>query len=436
MELKYKVNKPFTGVNENETGYPAYPSMPSKPCIFHHNTSYNYFSRLQLTFSFKRTVIFFGILCYSILTSFNFCYSQTYKIKTVVIDAGHGGNDPGCIGNKLKEKDAALSIALKVGAYIEKKFPEVKVIYTRKTDVFVELYKRAQTANDAKADLFICIHCNANPSKNPLGSETYVMGLHKSQANLAVAQKENSSILMEDSYQSNYDGFDPNSTEAYIIFSLFQNAFLDQSLSIASKVQKQFKTKTALADRGVKQAGFLVLWKTAMPSILIETGFLSNVHDEQILASAKGQESVATAIYNAFREYKNEVEGNKNNDTDDKEIVLSADTAAFVADAKDSISGYKDTVKSKKEIFFKVQFASSSVKKSLTSPDFKGLSGVKEYYHGGMYKYVVGEESTFEAALTLLDKVHSSGFKDAFVIAFLNGERITPQEAVKLIKGN
>ncbi len=386
----------------------------------------------------KRTFEIFGISGLLLLTSFNISVPQAHKIKRVVIDAGHGGHDPGCSGSKTKEKDVALAIALKLGGYIEKNFPDVKVTYTRKTDVFVELFKRAQIANDLKADLFISIHCNASPSKNPYGTETYVMGLYKSQANLSVAQKENASILMEDSYAKNYDGFDPNSTEAYIIFSLYQNAYMDQSLSFATKVQKQMKEKIGLYDRGVKQAGFLVLWKTAMPSILMETGFLSNLKDEEFLSSTKGQEYIATGLYRAFKEYKNEVEGNTG-DTIDKDVPQIKDTTAYELMNNDSINSVKDSVKEinpKKEILFKVQFATSSSKKSLTSPDFKGLKDVQEYFQNGLYKYVSGNEKTFESSLLLLNKIHDLGFKDAFVVAFLNGERISPQEAVKLIKKN
>jgi N-acetylmuramoyl-L-alanine amidase len=384
----------------------------------------------------KRRFKIFGIAGLLLLTFFNISEAQEYKIKRVVIDAGHGGYDSGCLGSKTKEKDIALAISLKLGAYIEKNFPNVKVIYTRKTDVFVELYKRAKIANDSKADLFICIHCNANPSKNPYGAETYVMGLHKSQANLEVAQKENASILLEDKYENNYDGFDPNSTEAYIIFSLYQNAYLDQSLILATKVQQQMKDKVGVLDRGVKQAGFLVLWKTAMPSILVETGFLSNLKDEQFLNSAKGQESIASGIYRAFKQYENEVEGNTS-DTLDKDVTPGKDSLTYQMIVKDSSSHGKDSlkeIKSKKEILFKVQFATSPVKKSLTSPDFKGIKDVQEYFHNGLYKYITGNETTFEAALLLLGKVHDLGFKDAFVVAFLNGERISPQEAVKLLK--
>jgi len=321
---------------------------------------------------------------------------------------------------------------LKLGAYIEKNCPDVKVIYTRKTDEFVELYRRAQIANENKADLFICIHCNSNPSKASCGTETYVMGLYKTNANLMVAQKENSSILLEDSYANNYDGFNPSSTEAYIVFSLYQNAYMDQSLNFATLVQKQIKNKGDMFDRGVKQAGFLVLWKTAMPSVLIETGFLSNTKDEDFLASESGQDDIANSIYKAFKAYKNELEGNKNKE---KDTIQNTEVLPYEKNVIDTTSKRNDTTKGlKKEIIFKVQFATSSVKKPLNSPDFKGMKDVQQYSLGGLYKYVTGNESSPESALTLLGKVHDMGFKDAFLIAFLNGERISPQEAMKLIK--
>ncbi|MCF8388407.1 MAG: N-acetylmuramoyl-L-alanine amidase, partial [Bacteroidales bacterium] len=213
----------------------------------------------------KRVFAFFGIVALVFLPLHDAFADGEGRIRKVVIDAGHGGRDPGALGKNSREKDIALSIALKTGGYIEKYLPDVEVIYTRKSDRFVELHKRAQIANEAQADLFISIHCNANNSSQPYGTETYVMGLHKSQANLEVAQKENAAILKEEDYQAEYEGFDPESPEAYIIFSLFQNAFLDQSLEFASLVQNQFKERVGLRDRGVMQAGFLVLYRITMP---------------------------------------------------------------------------------------------------------------------------------------------------------------------------
>lgn len=236
-----------------------------------------------------------------------FAFPRRFKIRTVVIDAGHGGKDPGTVGKTIKEKDVVLKIALKVGEYIEKSLPEVKVIYTRKTDKFIELTERAAVANRNKADLFISIHANAIANPKTYGTETWVMGLHKSEDNLAVAKRENSVILYEDNYQESYEGFD-NSPESYIMFSLMQNAYLENSLKFADKIEKQFKNKAGRHSRGVKQAGFVVLYKTATPSVLVEAGFLSNETEEKFLGTDTGQDLIASGIYRAFKEYKSEVE--------------------------------------------------------------------------------------------------------------------------------
>ena len=230
------------------------------------------------------------------------------KVDVVVIDAGHGGHDNGTHGRLLKEKDVALNIALKVGSYIEKNIPGVKVIYTRKDDRYLALDERADIANKNKADLFICIHANANPNTKAFGTETFVMGLHKDEGNLAIAQRENSVILMDENYEERYEGFNPNSPESYILFTLTQSAYQESSLKFASKVEGQFKDRVGRLSRGVKQAGFVVLWRTTMPSVLIETGFLTNSTEEKFLAGDEGQELIASGIYRAFKEYKNEVE--------------------------------------------------------------------------------------------------------------------------------
>ncbi len=230
------------------------------------------------------------------------------KLNVVVIDAGHGGHDPGTKGKLAKEKDVALKIALKVGAYIEKNIPSVKVIYTRKDDRYLALDERAAIANKAKADLFICIHVNANPNTKAFGTETYVMGHHKDEGNLDVAKRENSVILMDENYEERYEGFDPKSPESYILFSLTQSAYQESSLKLAQKIEDQFKSKIGRVSRGVKQAGFLVLWKTTMPGVYVETGFLSNTAEEKFLNSDEGQDLIASGIYRAFKEYKSEVE--------------------------------------------------------------------------------------------------------------------------------
>jgi N-acetylmuramoyl-L-alanine amidase len=229
-------------------------------------------------------------------------------IKIVVIDAGHGGHDPGCQYGGAKEKNVTLAIALKLGKIIKQKFKDVKVIYTRDSDFFVELGERTAIANRNKANVFISIHCNANPKNTVNGTETYTMGLHKTDGNLAVAKRENSVVLLENDYTVKYDGFDPNSPEANIIFTLYQNAFVTQSLHLASIIEQEVKEKTNRAERGVKQAGFLVLWKTAMPSVLVETGFLSNASERKFLTSSAGQTQIATGIYEAFKKYKEELE--------------------------------------------------------------------------------------------------------------------------------
>jgi N-acetylmuramoyl-L-alanine amidase len=248
------------------------------------------------------------LLAITLLNSSSTSINHEFKVDVVVIDAGHGGHDPGTRGKKALEKDVALKIALKLGSHIEKNIPGVKVIYTRKSDKYIELDERAAIANRNKADLFICIHANSVPGSKAYGTETYVMGLHKDNSNFEVAKRENSVILMEDNYEERYEGFDPNSPESYILFSLTQSAFQESSLLFAQKIEQQFKNRVGRSSRGVKQAGFVVLWRTTMPSVLIETGFLSNGQEEEILAGDQGQELIASGIYRAFKEYKSDVE--------------------------------------------------------------------------------------------------------------------------------
>lgn len=248
------------------------------------------------------------LVAITLLNSSSNLINPEFKVDVVVIDAGHGGKDSGTRGKKALEKDVALKIALKVGNYIEKNIPGVKVIYTRKNDTYIPLDERANIANRNKADLFICIHANSMPGGRAIGTETYVMGLHKDEGNFDVAKRENSVILMDKDYKERYEGFDPDSPESYILFALTQKAYQESSLLFAQKVEDQFKTRVGRSSRGVKQAGFLVLWKTTMPSVLIETGFLSHSTEEQFLAGEKGQDLIASGIYRAFKEYKSEVE--------------------------------------------------------------------------------------------------------------------------------
>jgi N-acetylmuramoyl-L-alanine amidase len=254
----------------------------------------------------KKIIIIFILFSFGITTSF---VGDENVFDVVVIDAGHGGHDPGCNGGHSNEKEVTLSVALKLGKMIEDSLQDVKVVYTRKTDKFIELSERSNIANKNNADLFISIHCNANDNKEAHGTETFIMGLHKSESNLMVSKRENSVITLEKDYQNNkaYEGFDPNSPVGHIIFSLMQNAYIAQSAKFAGHVETEFQKNTPLKSRGVKQAGFLVLWKTAMPGVLIETGFLTNENDRKTLAKDSGQTVMAKSIFNALKKYKETV---------------------------------------------------------------------------------------------------------------------------------
>lgn len=254
------------------------------------------------------TTLFLAI---TLLNSSNAPVQKDFKIKTIVIDAGHGGKDPGTHGNSLKEKNLVLKIALKIGGHIEKNLPGVKVIYTRKDDKFIPLDERAEIANKNNADLFISIHANASPSATAFGTETWVMGLNKSEKNMEVSKRENSVILLDENYHERYEGFDPNSPESHILFELTQSAYQESSLRLASKVEHQLSKRVGRRSLGVKQGPFWVLWRTTMPSILVEVGFLSNLKEEQFLVSEGNQELIASGVFRAIRDYKNEVESIK-----------------------------------------------------------------------------------------------------------------------------
>lgn len=345
--------------------------------------------------------------------------SENLGVNTVVIDAGHGGKDGGTVGKISLEKDIALAIALRAGKYIEDSLKDVKVVYTRTTDVFIELHERAKIANKAKADFFISIHVDGFPNSTPFGTSSYVMGLAKTESNLRAAMRENEAILLEDNYKDQYQNFDPNSPESYIAISLQQSAFLNQSLELAARVQDHFRTEVGRNDRGVKQAPFLVLNQTTMPSILVETGFISNQEEEKFLASPEGQEKLALAVYRAFADYKRSVEGKlKSSFQIASQLKKDKENAA-----KKGVSGLR----------FKVQLATSSTKMDLKPENFKGLSGVEVYEAGGLYRYTYGDTSTMEEAAVVQDSARAAGYKDAFIVAFLNGSRISVGEANKLL---
>ena len=336
------------------------------------------------------------------------------KIQTVVIDAGHGGKDTGALGKLTTEKAINLAVALKFGNYIKENLPDVKVVYTRSTDKFVELSERAAIANRNNADVFISIHCNSTETPNSAyGAETFVMGESKNEKNLAVAKKENASILLEDNTDA-YDNFDPNSTEAYILFSLSQSLYQSQSLTLADKVQKQFAAK-GRHDRGVQQAGFLVLWKTAMPSVLVELGFINNNKEEQFLNSEKGQTQMALALYRAFAEYKREFE--------------SENHSAVPTEAEEKPVASGDT-------YFAVQFASRDKKVTSTDKAFSGVKEVDVYEYNGAFRYISGRFTTKAEATKRQAEVRKLGYKDAFVIAFINGERGTIKQAEEALKNS
>lgn len=386
----------------------------------------------------KRFFIIFGMLFLLALAPAELFADRLGYVRTVVIDPGHGGRAPGAVGRKIKEKDVALAISLKLGEYIKQNLPDVKVIYTRTTDVDVELRDRTRIANENQADLFISIHLNASQNKSAYGTETFVMGPHRNQANLEVAKLENAAILYEDNYLEAYDGYDPNSPESNIIFSLFQNVYLNQSLTMASLVQDQFRERARRVDRGVKQAGFLVLYRATMPSILIEAGFISNAREEEYLASEEGQNQIASAIYRAFRDYK--ISQDQLAAAREQQLLAQTGSQQVSTPARNPAhqtpnpsAPQQAAVRTAPEIVFKVQFASTSVQRPPDAPEFKGLQNVEYYFHEGLYKYTVGRETSLEAAAAVQARVQRAGFKDAFVVAFQNNERISPAEAVRLL---
>lgn len=393
------------------------------------------------------------IICISlwIFIPENAIHAASPKKFTVVIDAGHGGHDPGAVGRRGKEKNINLSVALKLGKLIQNNHSDTKVVYTRSSDVFVPLHRRAEIANEAKADLFISIHTNsiASRSSKVSGTETYTLGLHRTQENLEVAQKENAVILIEDDYQKQYAGFNPNSSESYIIFEFLQDKNMAQSVNFAQLIQQQFRHKARRIDKGVHQAGFLVLRETSMPSVLVELGYITNPNEEAYLLSSNGSSMLAQSIYQAFVNYK----ANKKTSSPgvltssqpaevEEDIVIeepkTADTkptqAAKTAQPKETSQSSKSNTSGKP--VFKIQILTSDKVLPKNSRQFKGLSPVDRYKEKGIYKYTYGESTDYNKILRLKRSKVDAKFKDAFIIAFKDGEKMNINQAIKEFKKN
>lgn len=345
-----------------------------------------------------------------------------YHLKTVVIDPGHGGRDPGSVGSFATEKEIVLAIALKVGTYIESKMEDVKVVYTRTTDEFIPLYKRAEIANNIKADLFLSIHANGLSKKSVQGTETLVLGLHRAEENFEVAKKENSVILMEEDYTTRYEGFDPDSPESYIMLTLMQSVYFDHSINLAKNIQDQFRDRARRIDRGVKQQGLLVLAQISMPGVLIETGFVTNPEEEKYLLTDEGQDYIASAIFRAFRDYKQSIESR----TVFAQVDSDTSTVSYMS-GDEVAEGDKS---GENMIEFKVQIAVSSNPIPLDSEFFKELDEVGEYRQNELYKYAVGSKKSYNE-ITEYSKWVKNRFPDAFIIAVKDGIIISMEQALK-----
>ena len=375
----------------------------------------------------------------------------TKGLETVVIDAGHGGKDPGAVVGKAREKDIVLQIALRLGHYIKEKLPDVRVIYTRSTDIFVPLFERSVIANKNNADLFISIHANYCPTPSVKGTETYVLGLHRTVDNLNVAKKENSVILLEKDYTTRYEGFDPNLSESYIMFELIQNAHIEQSVAFAGILQNSFRQHAQRANRDVRQAGFLVLRETAMPGVLIETGYLSNQSEANYLMTDEGRETLALSIFNSFKSYKEKFESRLNlasgeSKKEPKEVSDTAPSEQQTADIKKETPMRQHETKENKDqssvkeevnqpvkeddnITFAIQLSAYPKKLPLNSKIFKGIENISEITIGGYYKYYCLETKFLAKAKQNLKAIRIK-IPNAFIAAFKNGQPIPIKEAM------
>jgi len=366
-------------------------------------------ARLQLA-KFTSFPLFLTILLSLLLFAPQASIYSQEKPFLVVLDAGHGGKDTGNRGNGYFEKRIALNIALKVGASLAKD-QGVKVIYTRKSDVFVDLIERANIANKADADLFISIHCDAFTKSTVYGAGTFVLGLHANERNFQVAQKENSVIFLEENYEQKYDGFDPNNPESVISLLLMQETYLDQSIVAANTIQRSFVRNLARKDRTVKQAGFVVLKYTYMPSVLVETGFLTNPTEGSYLNSNKGQQEIAQAIAKAILNYKKELSNS-----------VAIENPIELVSPKQPENPVVQ--KQLEDVYFSVQIAASNKAIAPRSYNFKGLKSVERLKEGNIYRYFYSRSPSYDAAKKLQTEARQKGYKGAFIVAFKDGKKV------------
>lgn len=343
--------------------------------------------------------------------------ASNYMVRTIVLDAGHGGKDPGCHGHQYQEKHVALAIVKELGKQIKEQYPDIHIIYTRDQDVFIPLHERAAIANRNRADLFISVHCNYIAKRNKaIGTETYVMGLHRAKENLDVAKRENASIFLEDDYEAHYDGYDPNSPEGHIILSMYQNAYLDQSILLAHHIEENFQNELNRKSRGVKQAGFLVLRKTTMPSVLVETGFLSTDEEEAFLGDPEKQKLMAGSILNAISTYKQETESLYQpiaDQTPATEKVVNVATKPLVS--------------------FRIQVVAASKKIPKNEAIWRQIPDLESIREANFYKYLAGDFATLDEAKAYRKKIAEKGFDGAFVVAYKGENRISFDEALKIV---
>lgn len=385
-------------------------------------------------------ICFLNIIFLYSVTAASIKQEDITHVSVVVIDPGHGGKDTGAAVGKAMEKDIVLDLALRLGESIQKKYPDIKVIYTRKTDVFIPLHERAKIANKNKADLFISIHINGTDNSYARGTETFVLGDHRSDDNFEVVKKENSVILLEDDYSTTYEGFDPNSSESYIMFANTQSEYFDQSVMFASEIQSQFR-HIGRVDRSVKQAGFLVLRQAAMPSVLIEAGFISHPDERNYLVSTNGKTFLSEAIFKAFESYKRKIE-NKSSFAVKSESNENQAQEKAQAPKKSEIESQRETdsnvvevvpeksVQKKPDIYFTVQIAASTKKLETVASNFKGLKNVFSIRNGNTYRYYAGKFGSVNDANTHHKSIKAK-YPDAFVVAIENNQVISVKKALE-----